>query len=375
LPKGKDGQTRATYRTDLEFDEIAAIVAESDLHDPITRERLEGTIRLQALYAHISAFIVCAAGLSREQTFGEFEKLLRVLFKADFWRRACVRRASAQLLAPSRAAVFADDFVVQETEDGEADFENPRPTAAERREATAALREAGGGELADCLNSSGLASYGFTLAQRLLRRIGMPQFMDLLKRGLTEWPDAPEIHSRLGWCYYELASFKQPGGSYLEAHRAYAQAAALAQAQAGGAEAAKFVWEAANALGRHGGEDGLGTPVGTLRCYAAEAAALDESLVRGIYANTHGGKGEPTQAHVAVRCVVEATRTRLPETLVTKGEYTQLTDEEFRGAVEREKKVVQRRGPKGGGASGPMWIAGRPPPYEGTAADGGRRFL
>ena len=68
------------------------------------------------------------------------------------------------------------------------------------------------------------------------------------------------------------------------------------------------------------------------------------------------------QAETAVRTVLEAKATRMPAEKVSKTEYHHLTMEEIRASGQRKTKVVTRG--KKSARSGPMCIAGRPPPPE-----------
>ena len=67
-----------------------------------------------------------------------------------------------------------------------------------------------------------------------------------------------------------------------------------------------------------------------------------------------------------MRSTVEATSERLPESLLSSAEYDALTRSDLVAAATQCRPQVQK-GPSGA-ATGPMWVAGRPPPFVGQGA-------
>ena len=154
-------------------------------------------------------------------------------------------------------------------------------------------------------------------------------------------------------------------GSYHKAAEYYSNAVAAARKPTGqGYRLSDLIWESANALGYAGGaDDHLGVTLGELRAKCREAEAA-QAVERGIY---DGMPGETTgQAETAVRSVLEAKATLMPEERVLRTEYREIVGKAWRAAVEKVEKVIKvgkREGP-----SGPMWVPGRAPDWDGSGA-------
>ena len=91
-----------------------------------------------------------------------------------------------------------------------------------------------------------------------------------------------------------------------------------------------------------------------MKQYSQRAACNDGSR--------HAAYGAPEKVPTTVPAGsgAEATAQRPPGALVTKREYTALTNEEFVAMGGRKKRV--HKGPSSAPA-GPMWIAGKPSPF------------
>lgn len=107
------------------------------------------------------------------------------------------------------------------------------------------------------------------------------------------------------------------GEQYVKAQQAYAEALRRARAYPQGVASAPLIWEAANAGGYAGGPEMQGTPVRAFREAVAEAEAADAHERRGVWAEMPREQNM-TQAEAAVRAVVEATRNRMPDAIVSR---------------------------------------------------------
>ena len=138
------------------------------------------------------------------------------------------------------------------------------------------------------------------------------------------------------------------GRSYHKAAEHYSNAVAAARKPTGqGYRLSDLIWESANALGYAGGaDDHLGVTLGELRAKRREAEAA-RRRARDLRRNA----GETTgRAETAVRSVLEAKATLMPEERVLRTEYREIVGKAWRAAVEKVEKVIKvgkREGPAG----------------------------
>ena len=349
--------------------EIRAAVAKTDLTDPIARDALEATIRIKALHGHVSAQILAAAGsqMTRNEAGDEIEKLHLALSEADLWRRCAVIRAFRQFGSDEMVAALPP------LEGGQEQVDIPIPEM--RAVARDLLVEAGAKTLADAVCGAGLSVQLLAVAQKLMHFMpdGLDSYGVLIDAALEEFKgEDPGILLKAAWLEFECAYYKdsqtvqvERQGSYHKAAEYYSNAVAAARKPTGqGYRLSDLIWESANALGYAGGaDDHLGVTLGELRAKCREAEAA-QAVERGIY---DGMPGETTgQAETAVRSVLEAKATLMPEERVLRTEYRELVGKAWKAAVEKVEKVIKvgkREGP-----SGPMWVPGRAPDWDGSGA-------
>ena len=134
--------------------------------------------------------------------------------------------------------------------------------------------------------------------------------------------------------------------SFADAHRLYLRAAELAEASllpaAEGAVpqaahmAMRYWWEAANSLAASNGADCRGVPLQAVRDLAARAEAAEASL-RGLF-----GDGVASQTSVAVRMVLDATRTRVGTQRLTRAEHRRFTREVLEGTPQGIRQALAK---------------------------------
>jgi hypothetical protein len=166
--------------------------------------------------------------------------------------------------------------------------------------------------------------------------------------------------------------------SFADAHRFYLRAAELAEAsqlpaaegvapQAAAHMTGRYWWEAANSLAASNGADCRGVPLQAVRDLAARAEAA-EARLRGLF-----GDGMVSQTSVAVRMVLDATRTRVGSQRLTRAEHRRFTREVLEGTPQGIRQVIAKystasQPPKrlaGLRDVGPGWIPGAAVPRVG----------
>ena len=134
--------------------------------------------------------------------------------------------------------------------------------------------------------------------------------------------------------------------SFADAHRFYLRAAELAEASllpaAEGVvpQAAhmpvRYWWEAANSLAASNGTDCRGVTLQSVRDLAVRAEAA-EARLRGLF-----GDGMPSQTSVAVRMVLDATKTRVGAQRLTRAEHRRFTREVLEGTPQGIRQAIAK---------------------------------